>query len=145
MTSPVRAKQNGERVTTNEFVSPFQGCVGCVCLPRAAPTLVLLVLPVVSVAQGQWDDWYVAPTIIYYDDDGDRKIDDSLAGGQIAFGRTLTEHLSAEVMLSYLDISGWRDAGLNSLGQKHLELGASLLAYPNRNWAFAPYFLVGVG
>ena len=97
------------------------------------------------LAYGQ--DWYVAPSITYFDDDGDRKINDSLAGGQVAFGRSFTEHLSAEVMLGYLDISGWPDTGgdLASLGQKHLELGIDLLAYPNRDWTFAPYFLVGAG
>jgi len=108
--------------------------------------IVLLALPALATAQDAARDWYIAPTITYFDDDGERKIDDGLAGGQIAFGRTLTEHLSAEVMLGYLDVSGWPDNGtLASLGQKHLELGASLLAYPNRNWAFAPYFLVGAG
>jgi OOP family OmpA-OmpF porin len=108
---------------------------------------IFLALAMASTTLAQSQDWYVAPTITYFDDDGERKVDDSLAGGQIAFGRTLTEHLSAEVMLGYLDISGWPDTGgdLASLGQKHLELGASLLAYPNRDWAFAPYFLVGAG
>jgi len=96
--------------------------------------IVLLALPALATAQDAARDWYIAPTITYFDDDGERKIDDGLAGGQIAFGRTLTEHLSAEVMLGYLDVSGWPDIGgdLASLGQKHLELGASLLAYHTR-------------
>jgi len=108
---------------------------------------IFLVLTMASTALAQSQDWYVAPSITYFDDDGDRKIDDSLAGGQVAFGRTLSEHLSAEVIIGYLDISGWPDTRgtLASLGQKHLELGADLLAYPNRNWVVAPYFLVGAG
>ena len=54
MKSPERAKQNGQRVaTTNEFVSPFQGWVGSVCLPRAAPTLVLLMLAGVPILMGR--------------------------------------------------------------------------------------------
>jgi OOP family OmpA-OmpF porin len=106
---------------------------------------IFLVLTMASAAMAQSQDWYVAPSITYYDDDGDRKLNDSLAGGQITFGRTLTEHLSAEAVFGYLDISGWRPPGLASLGQKHLELGADLLVFPNRNWTVAPYFLVGAG
>jgi len=112
----------------------------------ACLAVLLLALPALATAQDAAHDWYVAPLATYFDDDGDRKIDDGLAGGQIAFGRSLTEHLSAEVMLGYLNMSGWPDNGtLASLGQTHLELGASLLAYPNRNWTFSPYFLVGAG
>jgi OmpA-OmpF porin, OOP family len=107
--------------------------------------IIALTAPLLAAGQDAVGDWYVTPSITYFDDDGSRKVDDSLAGGQIAFGRVLSKHLSAEAVLGYLDISGWRPPGLASLGQTHLELGASLLAYPNRDWTFAPYFLVGAG
>jgi OOP family OmpA-OmpF porin len=109
--------------------------------------IIIPALTFASESRAQSQDWYLAPLITYYDDEDDRKIDDGLAGGQIAFGRPLTEHLSAEVMLGYLNMSGWPSnrGTLASLGQTHVELGGSLLAYPNRDWTVAPYFLVGAG
>ena len=107
--------------------------------------ILVFALSYLPQAFAQEGDWYVAPMVTYYDDDGDRNIDDSLAGGQITVGRQMTDHLAFEGLLSYLDISGYRDINVFSLGQKHLELSANMLAFPNRDWTFAPYFLVGVG
>lgn len=91
-----------------------------------------------TTAYGQNSDWYIAPSIAYSDDDGDRNIDDSVAGGQINAGRGVTEHISLEGALGYSDIDGFP-------GQKHLDISVNMLAFGNRDATFAPYFLVGIG
>ena len=108
-------------------------------------TIIILALSFATSAQGQWDEWYVAPAIVYFDDHGDRNIDDSVAGGQIAVGRAMTEHMSIEGLLGYADIRGYSDAIRTIPDQKHLDISASLLVFPNRDWVFKPYVLFGIG
>ena len=91
-----------------------------------------------TTANGQNGDWYVVPVAVYTDDDGDRNIDDSIAGGQLSFGRAVTEHISLEGLLGYSDIKGFP-------GQKHREAGINVLGFANRDGAFSPYMLAGVG
>ncbi len=99
--------------------------------------MVLTVL-VAAAAHGQDKDWYIAPMAVYTDDDGDRNIDDSVAGGQLSIGRAVSEHVSLEGALGYSDLNGFP-------GQKHLDVSFNMLAFPNRDRAFAPYFLAGIG
>jgi len=108
-------------------------------------TIIVLALFIVTAAQGQTNDWYMAPAIVYTDDDGDRNIDDSVAGGQIAVGREMTEHLSVEGLFGYSDINGYSSASESFPGQKHLDISANLLVFTNRDQSFAPYFLLGIG
>jgi len=91
-----------------------------------------------TAAYGQNNDWYIAPAAVYTDDDGDRGIDDSVAGAQVSLGRAITEHISLEGLIGYSDIDGFPP-------QKHLELGVNALAFIDRNSTFAPYFLAGIG
>ena len=91
-----------------------------------------------ATAHGQNSDWYIAPAAVYTDDDVDRNIDDSTAGGQLSVGRAITEHLSLEGALGYSDIDGFP-------GQQHLDVSVNLLATMDRNRTLSPYLLFGVG
>ena len=107
----------------------------------------ILALSFTTTALGQSGDWYVAPSVIWNDDDEDRAIDDSLSGIQVNVGRNLTDHLSVEGLLGYSDIEGYRFRPLIDWypDQSHLDLSANLLAFYDRDKAFAPYLLIGVG
>ena len=103
--------------------------------------LLLVSLP----AQADEGDWYVAPSIIWFNDDPYRALDESLAGAQVAVGRNLTQHLSLEGLLGYSAINAWCVPGDCYPDQKHLEFSANLLTFFNRDATFAPYILLGVG
>jgi len=106
---------------------------------------VFLAVIVASPAQAQWDDWYIAPSVIYFDDDGDRNLDDGMYFGQFSVGRGLTKNLAIEGLLGYYDVSGWKGPTISIPDQKHTELGVNLLAFLDRDTTFAPYLLVGIG
>jgi OmpA-OmpF porin, OOP family len=108
-------------------------------------TVIMLTLSLAAVAEAQMGDWYVAPSIVFTNDDSDRNIDDSLSGAQISVGRNMTQHISLEGLLGYSAIDGYCEPGNCWPDQKHLDISANLLAYFNRDSVFAPYLLVGVG
>lgn len=109
-------------------------------------TFIALALSFVTAAQAQSGDWYVAPSIMYTDDDGERNIDDSVAGGQISVGRNISDYLSFEGLVGYSAISGWCSSPTDCFpDQDHLDISANLLAFYDRDSVFAPYLLVGVG
>jgi OOP family OmpA-OmpF porin len=107
--------------------------------------ILALALSFVTTAHGQWDEWYVAPSIVYTDDDPDRVIDDSFAGAQISIGRNITEYLSVEGLLGYSAIDGWVGSTISYPDQDHLDISANLLAFYDRERTFAPYVIVGIG
>lgn len=99
-----------------------------------------------TTAFAQSGDWHVAPSLIWNDDDAYRAIDDSVSGIQFNVGRTMTEHLTLEGLLGYSDIPTEPCEPFDCFpGQRHLDLGANLLAFYDRDRSFAPYLLVGVG
>ena len=83
-------------------------------------------------------DWYVAPSYTYFDDDGDRKIDDTTGGLQIQVGREMGEHFSLEGLLGYHDIDGFP-------GQEHLEIGINAVGNLLPDSRFSPYVIGGLG
>lgn len=83
-------------------------------------------------------DWYIAPSIIYTDDDGDRLIDDSLGGVQFQVGREMNARFSLEGLLGYHDIDGYP-------GQTHLELGINAVGKLLPDSLASPYFIGGLG
>jgi len=109
--------------------------------------LLVFALFFASTAQAQLGDWYVTPSVIFNDDDGDRNVDDSLSGAQVVAGRDLTKNFTFEGLLGYSSIKGYRGPPVFDIwpDQKHLDLSANLLAYFNRDSMFAPYLLVGLG
>ena len=110
-------------------------------------TMSVLALLSASAANGQSDDWYVAPSVVWTNDDGYRAVDDAVGGGQIAAGRDMTEHLSFEGLLGYSVFENPEPCEPVDCfpDQKHLDLSANLLVFFNRDSAFAPYLLVGAG
>jgi OOP family OmpA-OmpF porin len=106
---------------------------------RALKLTILAVLSVLPwAAQAEKGDWYVSPSVAYFDDDGDRLIDDGVAGGQIAVGREMSRHFALEGLLGYHDIDGFP-------GQKHLELGLNAIGNFRPEKTFSPYVLGGIG
>lgn len=91
-----------------------------------------------TVAVAETGDWYGAAQVVYTDDDGDRKIDDSVAGGQLHLGRELSENFALEGMLGYSDIEGFP-------GQEHLDIGLNVLGYIAPEHTVSPYFIAGLG
>lgn len=89
-------------------------------------------------AQADEGDWYISPSIVYTDDDGDRLIDDSLAGAQIQVGRDMSERFSLEGLLGYHDIDGYP-------GQEHLEIGFNAIRKFRPDSMFSPYIIGGLG
>ena len=90
------------------------------------------------VAQAAEGDWYIAPSAVYFDDDPDRKIDDSFAGLQVQFGKEMSRRLSLEGLLGYQDIDGFP-------GQEHLELGLNVIGKFLPESRFSPYVIGGLG
>lgn len=107
--------------------------------------IIVLALTFGSVAHGQVGDWYVAPSIAFINDAAYRAIDDSVAGIQVTVGRNMTEHVSLEGLLGYADINAYCDPVDCYRDQEHLEIGANLLTFLNRDNTFTPYLLLGVG
>ena len=106
--------------------------------PLLGLTCFLLAALLATTAQAQNNDWYLATSAVFTDDDADRNLDDSVAGGQFNLGRALSEHMSLEAALGYSDIAGFP-------GQTHLDLSLNLLGIFNRDSAFSPYVMGGVG
>ena len=84
-------------------------------LKPAAFALLLLASLAVNADEG---DWYVAPSVVYFDDDPDRKIDAGVSGGQVQVGKEMSRHFWLEGLLGYHDIDGFP-------AQEHLELGVN--------------------
>jgi len=91
-----------------------------------------------SESTAEVGDWHLAAMAVYTDDDADRKIDDSVAGGQLNLGRQMSERIAMEAVLGYSDIDGFP-------GQTHLEIGLNVLVHAAPRSAFSPYLLMGVG
>lgn len=113
-------------------------------------TLFLLVILSLALASGtasaQSGEWYVAPSIVYADDDPDRAVSDGIAGLQIQIGRDITENLSVEGLLGYNDWESWLDPPTARYPDWFMiDLSANLLYFPKREMTFAPYLMVGVG
>jgi OOP family OmpA-OmpF porin len=106
---------------------------------RLAQVLTLaLLISALLTAQAEEGEWYLAPSVVYFDDDPDRKIDDSFAGLQAQFGKEVSRHLALEGLLGYQDIDGFP-------GQKHLELGFNVIGKFLPESTLSPYVIGGLG
>jgi OOP family OmpA-OmpF porin len=101
-------------------------------------TILIVFLAASFIAQAEEGEWYVSPSIVYTNDDGDRLIDDSVSGGQIQVGKEMGEHLWLEGLFGYHDIDGFP-------GQEHLELGFNVIGNFLPDSLFSPYVIGGVG
>lgn len=89
-------------------------------------------------AMAEEGDWYVTPSLVYTDDDGDRRIDDALGGIQFQLGREMGPRFSLEGLLGYHDIDGYP-------GQTHLEIGFNAVGKLLPDRLFSPYIIGGLG
>ena len=96
----------------------------------------LLLAPFAATAEE--GDWYLAASTMYFDDDGDRLIDDTFGGLQLQVGREMTERFALEGLLGYHDIDGFP-------AQKHLELGVNAIAKFMPDSLVSPYVMGGLG
>ena len=88
--------------------------------------------------QAEEGGWYVAPSIVYFDDDAERRIDDTIGGLQVQFGKEMSRRLSLEGLLGYHDIDGFP-------GQEHPELGFNVIGkFLPDSW-ISPYVIGGLG
>ena len=100
-----------------------------------ALTIAALALP----QSATWaQDNYVVGAVVYTDDDADRLVDDEVGGGQITFGRYMTDKFAIEALLGSSSLSGTDELDLTELGL-------------NARWVFrrdeqlSPYLLAGFG
>ena len=105
-------------------------------------SILILLSGTVTYAQ---NDWNFGGSIIYFDDDGERNLDDMVAGIQLHAGYDWTPNFTFEALLGYSSIDGWEGGGLQVADERHAELSFNLLAFYDRDAVFAPYALLGVG
>jgi OOP family OmpA-OmpF porin len=109
----------------------------------------VLSLPAAAFGQFQFTDWYVAPSIVYFDDDPDRKTDVGISGFQINAGRYLGDYGAVELALGFTDMDGFYDFDRNRTfergSESHFDFSANILAFHNRDGAFSPYVMAGIG
>ena len=106
--------------------------------PTRSLCVCLLAMLLADIACAEAGDWYGGVHAVYTDDDGRRKIDDSVAGGQLNLGRQMMRNITLEGMLGYSDIAGFP-------GQEHLDIGLNLLAHMAPDGRFSPYLIAGAG
>ena len=92
-------------------------------------------------------DWYMGGSIVYTDDDPDRRLDDVIGGGQIHVGRSLTDVFALEGHIGYSDIDGWPSwpVVIERESQEFLDLGLDLVSRLNPDGRFSPYLVFGAG
>jgi outer membrane protein OmpA-like peptidoglycan-associated protein len=112
---------------------------------KALIFLTILALPglLSAPALAELSDWYVAPSVLFFDDDGDRALDDSVAGVQVNVGRKLSDRFIVEGYLGFAGIRGYSDANITIPDQDHLELGVNFVTHFNPDGSFSPYVLAG--
>lgn len=116
-------------------------------ISRLSVVAIVLLAPYATHAEA--GDWYATGSIVYNDDDPDRKLDDGVSGVQFNLGRDFSRNLAFEGLLSYSNIDGYYLVTPPSTyvrdSETQLNLGANVLAFYNRDARFAPYALAGIG
>jgi OOP family OmpA-OmpF porin len=105
------------------------------------------VLTPLAAAVADPGDWYLGGSIVYTDDDPDRRLDDVIGGGQIHAGRRLTDVFALEGRIGYSDIDGWPSwpTVTERESLEILDIGLDLLSHLNPDDSFSPYLVFGAG
>ncbi len=93
-----------------------------------------------SMAYADQGQWYLSPAANYVIADDERKTDDG-AGIQLSIGKEVSRSFNIEIVAEGDKLS--RTDGSGDIGQYGLSLDA--LYFFNRDWAVAPYALIGAG
>ena len=107
------------------------------------PLLAMILMAPLAV-QAEIGDWYISPAIVYTDDDGDRRLDDSVGGGEFRIGWQWKEKYSFEGNIGYHNIDGWPSfpAVTERESQEFLDLGVNLVRTNNPDGLFRPTFFL---
>jgi OOP family OmpA-OmpF porin len=100
-----------------------------------------------DTAQAVEGDWYIAPMAAYTDDDGERRLDDSIGGAEFRVGWNWTDTFALEGLLGYHKIDGWPswpDVPERQY-QEFLDLGLNVVTTLNSKGTFSPYLIFGAG
>ena len=103
---------------------------------KLAAVAVMLLAPFAAMADE--GDWYLAVSTMYFDDDGDRLLDDTFGGLQLQVGREMTQRFALEGLLGYHDIDGFP-------AQTHIELGLNAIGKFMPDRLVSPYVFGGLG
>jgi OOP family OmpA-OmpF porin len=97
--------------------------------------------------QADEGDWYISQMATYTDDDGDRRLDDSIGGGEFRVGWKWTDTFALEGLLGYHKIDGWPEwpAVPQRQYQEFLDLSMNVVTSFNPKGNFSPYLVVGAG
>ncbi len=100
-----------------------------------------------EAAQDGEGDWYVSQMATYTDDDGARRLDDSIGGGEFRVGWKWTDTFAVEGLLGYHRIDGWPEwpTVTDRQYQEFLELGLNVITSFNPQGNFSPYLIAGAG
>ena len=110
-----------------------------------------LVIPIMlsppATAAADSGDWYLGGSIVYTDDDPERRLDDVIGGGQLHVGRHLGDVFALEGHIGYSDIDGWPSWPVvtEKESQEFLDVGLDLVSRLNPDGGFSPYFVFGAG
>lgn len=112
-------------------------------------------LTVALTAQADDDDttqvdegkWYISQLASYTDDDADRRLDDSIGGGEFRLGWRWNDRFALEGLLGYHRIDGWPEWPVvqQRQHQDFLELGMNVITSFNPKGNFSPYLIAGAG
>jgi len=100
-----------------------------------------------ATAAAEPADWYLGGSIVYTDDDPERRLDDVIGGGQLYVGRHLTDVFALEGRIGYSDIDGWPSwpTVTDRESQEFLDIGLDLVSHLNPDGSFSPYLVFGAG
>lgn len=108
--------------------------------------IVLLGICCAAVTAANAGEWYVAPSIVYTNDDKDRLADDGINGGQIAVGYKLNDRWYFEGMTGYSSMEGhFIVAPFPRDDISIWEASANVLFALGPETRFNPYLLGGIG
>jgi OOP family OmpA-OmpF porin len=92
-------------------------------------------------------DWYVSQMATFTNDDGDRRLDDSIGGGEFRVGWKWTDTFALEGLLGYHRIDGWPSwpAVTDRQYQEFLDVGLNVVTSFNTDGDYSPYLIFGAG
>ena len=117
-------------------------------------TLTLFLVPSLAVQADDHDlieeeesRWYISQMATYTDDDGDRRLDDAIAGGEFRVGWKWTDTFALEGQLGYHKMEGWPEwpTVTQRQSQDFLDLGLNVVTSFNTDGNFSPYLMFGAG